>query len=249
MIDISKSLGVQSWCFRAFKTNAEVAAAVKEVGLNAVELSAAHIDWKKPETFDDIVKTYRDAGVEICSIGVVGFAGDEKAERNYFEFARKAGCRTMSMDFAVDKMPQCTEVAQSLAEEYDMVLGIHNHGGRHWLGNVQMITKVLGKCSDRIGLYLDTAWALDAGEDPVAMAEKFNSRLFGLHIKDFTFDRARHPEDVVAGTGNLDLPKLYAALKKMNFQGCAVSEYEGDVNDPVPAVKKCIQVIKQRMKG
>ena len=155
----------------------------------------------------------------------------------------------MSMDFAVDKMPRCVEVAQKLAEEYDVRLGIHNHGGRHWLGNVQMLSEVLGKCSDRIGLYMDTAWALDSGEDPVAMAEKFGGRLFGLHIKDFTFDRARHPEDVVAGTGNLDLPKLYAALKKMNFQGCAVSEYEGDVNDPVPAVKKCVQVIKQRMKG
>jgi hypothetical protein len=29
--------------------------------------------------------TYRDAGVAICSIGVVGFSGDEAAERNDFQ--------------------------------------------------------------------------------------------------------------------------------------------------------------------
>ena len=42
---------------------------------------------------------------------------------------------------------------------------------------------------------------------------------------------------------------LYDALKKIDFDGCAVLEYEGDVNDPVPAVSRCVQAVRQQMKG
>ena len=162
---------------------------------------------------------------------------------------RKDVCKYIAIDFAVQQMTKCMEVADKLAQEYDVWLGIHNHGGRHWLGCSTMIAHVLSKCSERIGLCLDTAWALDSREDPVAMAEKFADRLYGLHIKDFVFDRARKPSDVVVGTGNLNLPKLYEALKKMDFNSYAALEYEGDVDNPVPAVSKCVQAVRQQMTG
>ena len=248
MMDVEKRLAVQSYCFRAFKSHKEVIEKVKECGLSRVELCGAHVDWKEKGKFDEIVKMYREGGVEICAIGVVGFGWDEKTERNYFEFARKAGCKVMSMDFAVGKMPGCAELAGRLAEEYDMRLGIHNHGARHWLGNSQMLSEVMGKCSERIGLYLDTAWALDSSEDPVGMVEKFGKRLYGLHIKDFVFDRAGNPQDVVVGTGNLKLRELYEALVKVNYAGSLVLEYEGDVNNPVPAVRECVKAVREQMK-
>ena len=110
-----------------------------------------------------------------------------------------------------------------------------------------MLNQVFDNTSDRIGLCLDTAWALDAGEDPVAMAEKFGDRLYGVHFKDFTFDTARKHKDVVVGTGNLDLAGLYEVLKKIDFTGYAVLEYEGDVDNPVPALSECVEVIKKTM--
>lgn len=249
MIDVGANLGVQSWCFRNFKQHEDVIEKVKECGLDRVELSSAHVDWKDADSFDDVIKIYRDNGITICSIGVVPFADDESTERKYFEFVRKAGCKYIAIDFAVEQMPKCMEVADKLAQEYDVWLGIHNHGGQHWLGSGQMISDVLSRCSERIGLCLDTAWALDSGENPVAMAEKFADRLYGLHIKDFVFDRAREPEDVVVGTGNLNLPGLYETLKKMDFNGYVALEYEGDVDNPVPAVSKCVQAVRQQMTG
>jgi sugar phosphate isomerase/epimerase len=84
---------------------------------------------------------------------------------------------------------------------------------------------------------------MDSGQDPVAMAEKFASRLYGVHVKDFVFDRAGRPEDVVVGTGNLDLAKLKSVLDKNSFDGYTVLEYEGDVNDPVPALKECVEAL------
>ena len=69
-------------------------------------------------------------------------------------------------------------------------------------------------------------------------------RLYGLHIKDFTFDRSGKPEDVVAGTGNLDCRKLVAALRKVGYAGSAVIEYEADVESPGPAIRKCVDAMK-----
>jgi sugar phosphate isomerase/epimerase len=245
MIDIKTELGAQSYCFRHFKDNATVIEKLKECGLNRIELCGVHADFTVESGFDALIKQYSDAGVTITSIGVQGFKNDEANERKFFEFARRAGYKVISADFAVDAMPQCLDGAQKLADEYDINLAIHNHGGHHWLGSGQMLRHILKNTSERIGLCLDTAWALQAGEDPLKFAAEFGSKLYGLHIKDFVFDRAGKGEDVVVGTGNLDLPKLFEILKTQNYSGYAVLEYEGDVENPVPALQKCVEAVRQ----
>jgi sugar phosphate isomerase/epimerase len=92
---------------------------------------------------------------------------------------------------------------------------------------------------------MDTAWALDAKQDPVKWAEKYAARLYAVHIKDFVFDRARQSTDVVVGTGNLKLAELIKTLKSKGFQGEWILEYEGDVENPIPALQKCVEAIRQ----
>ena len=244
MINLSKELGVQSYCFRGFKKNEEVAAQLKLAGLDRIELCGAHVDFSRPDTFDDVIGLYRQAGIRIVSIGVVRFRNDPAAERNYFEFARRAGARAISATFLVDSAPQNFRAAEKLADEFDINVAIHNHGGRHWLGCAEMLKQVFATTTERIGLCLDTAWALDSGENPVEWAEKYGKRLYGVHWKDFVFDRARKPQDVIVGSGNLDLPRFIAALRKVEFNGFSVLEYEGDVNDPLPAVRKCLAAVR-----
>jgi len=94
-------------------------------------------------------------------------------------------------------------------------------------------------------LNLDTAWALDAKQNPIQWAEKYAARLYAVHLKDFVFDRARQSRDVVVGTGNLDLPKLLATLRAQGFKGAMILEYEGDVANPVPALEQCVAAIRQ----
>ena len=241
----NSNIGVQSFCFRAFKDNQRVAELVKECGLSKIELCGVHADFKDEGSFDDVISVYRDAGVQIVSIGVQRFAGDRNTESKYFAFARRAGAGVISADFAIDSVPQSYETVQSLGDEYDINVAIHNHGGPHWLGSAAMLGHVFGEAGNRVGLCLDTAWALDSREDPVAMARNFSDRLYGVHVKDFVFDRARKPEDVVIGQGNLDLPAFVAALKEGGFPGPMVLEYEGDVDNPVPALKQCVAALAQ----
>ncbi|MCH2114342.1 MAG: sugar phosphate isomerase/epimerase [Pirellulales bacterium] len=244
-----ESLAVQSFCFRDFKDNAEVADKVNAIGLSRIELCAVHADFTDESTFDTVIDTYRRAEVQIVGIGVQPFNNDLENERKFFEFAHRAGVRVISADFSVDSVPDAYRTAEKLAEQFDMRLAIHNHGGRHWLGCATMLGHVLEQTSDRIGLMLDTAWALDSGEDPVELTERFSDRIYGVHIKDFVFDQARKPKDVVVGQGNLDLPGLIKALQSIHFQGAPILEYEGDLQNPVPALTECVREIRKVAEG
>lgn len=242
-MNVSQELAVQSFCFRGFKENEKVAELIKECGLSKTELCAVHTDFSD----DTAINVYKKAGINVVSIGVEGFRNDEKRETRLFEFVQKAGAKVISADFDVETVPASYRTAEKLADKYDINLAIHNHGGRHWLGSAAMLRHVFSNTGKRIGLCLDTAWALDSGEDPIAMAEAFGERLYSVHIKDFTFDRARRPQDVVCGEGNLDLKRLFEVLKQVGFKGPTILEYEGDVDDPVPALKKCVAAVQKAM--
>ncbi len=238
-------LAVQSFCFRGFKDNDEVARLVRECGFARIELCAVHADFSDESAFDDIVGAYTDGGVQIVSIGVERLGTDETEVRKRFEFLRRAGASFMSVDFSIGEAPQAYRVAEKLADEYDVQLGIHNHGGLHWLSCPAVLEHAFSQTSPRIGLSLDTAWALHSHADPVEMIGRFSDRVFLLHLKDFVFDRAGRPEDVICGLGNLDLDALTGALKEIDFSGPAIVEYEADVDNPVPALQKCLAEFKK----
>lgn len=244
---MNRNLALQSFCLRGYKDNHKAAQLVKECGLSGIEVCDAHIDFQNPSIFSEAIDAYRSEGVELVSIGVNSITGDEQTDRNIFEFARAAGLEVMSIDFKIDGITDSFRVAERLSEEYDMRLAIHNHGGNHWLGSSTAISWVLGQTSNRIGLSLDTAWAIDSRENPVEWVQRFGDRLYVLHLKDFVYLPNREPEDVIVGTGNLNLADLDRALQDVAFDGPWVLEYEGDVEDPVPALKKCVIAVKNGM--
>jgi sugar phosphate isomerase/epimerase len=233
-------LAIQSYCLRSTKENSEVAAKVNELGLDSIELCGVHVDFNDESKFDEVIGIYGDAGVQIVSIGVERFADDETHERKLCEFAKKAGAKQISADFAIDKVPDAYRTAERLAEEYHLKLAIHNHGGQHWMGCSDVLDHAFKNSNDRIGLCLDTAWAMHSHADPVKMCEQFADRLYGVHIKDFVFDRSGGHEDVVVGTGNLDLPGLVAAIRVLDWDCPMIIEYEGDIDNPIPALKECV---------
>ena len=123
------------------------------------------------------------------------------------------------------------------------MLGIHNHGGYDWLGNATMLQHTLKNTGERIGLCIDSAWCLQSKEDPVKWAERFNSRLYGVHIKDFVFKPTGKHEDVVVGTGNLKLPEFMKLSLKAPKVVAVTLEYEGDIENPGPKLRECVEKI------
>ena len=247
MAPLSQPIAIQSWCYRSFKTLEVFLPQLKAAGVTATELCGVQADFTKPQTAAAVAAECRAAGVTIVAIGVEYLSGDPVKDRPRFEWCQAAGVRHMSISMkpeALDDNAAGLRAIERLADEFDLQLGIHNHGGYDWLGNPTMLKYVLGKTSKRIGLHLDTAWAIDAKQNPVAMAEQFADRLVGVHVKDFTYSPAREPTDVIIGTGSLDLPKFAAVLKSADFQGPLVIEYEGDENNPVPALTECVNALR-----
>jgi sugar phosphate isomerase/epimerase len=238
-------LGLQSYCLRDFKTPDAVIAGLEQCGVTAVELCGAHANFDDAADAARVCEAFNKAGIAILSIGVQYLSGDVDKERAYFEILRKAGAHYMSVTFPPGIAAAQLRAIEGLAEEYDVQLGIHNHGGYNWLGSSEILRYMFSITSPRIGLTLDTAWAMDAGEDPLKMVKEFGQRLYGLHLKDFVFDRARHPQDVEVGDGNLNLPALATALQAVNFTGFTVIEYEVDPQNPIPALQGCVRNINK----
>lgn len=242
------NFGVQSFCFRNFKDNQEVAKLVKQIGVSSIELCGVHANFEDVAGFKDVVKIYSDAGVKIVSLGVQTFTGSAN-ERNWFECAQAAGAKHISAHFKVDSYLTAVPATAKLAEEYGVRIGIHCHGGYMFGGSPDVIRHLLDLGGERIGVNIDTAWCMQVGPgagDPVKwVRERFPGRVYGVHYKDFVFDRNGQWHDVVVGTGNLDLPAFVKALDETGFDGMAVIEYEADPENPVPALTECVQ----RMRG
>jgi len=241
---LSDRLGIQSYCFRAFKTLPELIQALHDTGLSRLELWGGHLGSFDPAQADiaAAIDAFRTGGVVLTTCGVHGFDTNEASARRVFDFARAAGFSTISGDFRTD---EALPLVERLCEEYDARVAIHNHGRKHRLGSPEALADLFARSSPRIGLCLDTAWMLDSQEDPVAIARRFRDRLYGLHLKDFEFDADRNHRDVIVGEGGLDLPALIRLLVEIGFDGYLTQEFEGNPEAPVPSCRQCVEAIRR----
>ncbi len=240
--------GVQSYCFRHFKNNVEVAKKVLEIGLDSIELCGVHADFKAVAAFSDVAAVYRNAGVSIVSIGVETFEGNED-ERNWFDCAAKAGAKHISAHFRIDTFQRAIPKVRAWSREYGIRVGIHCHGGYQFGGQPDVINYLLSLGGPEIGLCIDTAWAMQIGPkmgNPVEWAKKYAGHIYGVHFKDFVFEPNGQWRDVVVGEGTLDLPAFISALKDGGFDGMAVIEYEAEAEDPVPSLARCVQSMRAK---
>lgn len=237
--------GVQSWCFREFKDNNVVAKKVRDIGLNSIELCNVHANLDNPAETRKAADVYQAAGVSVISIGVQTFTG-LASDRNWFESAKAIGIKHISCHFRVDSFATAVPQVRRWSREFGIRAGIHCHGGYMFGGQEDVLTYLLDLGGPEIGICIDTAWAIHAaGPDaPVKWAKKFAGRVYGVHFKDFIFEKTGQWKDVIVGTGNLDLPAFTAALREGGFDGMAVIEYEANPENPDPALKRCIESMR-----
>lgn len=242
MSTLSSTLAIQSWCLRGVKDHPSVIRQLQACGVHNVELCGYHLDPTLDHDYLPDLALYTQAGIKVSCFGVVYIGPDEAKARKTFAFAKHCGLKMLSADLepGAGSLP----TAEKLTQEYGIKLGIHNHGRRHPYGSPAALTELFKNSSPNIGLCLDTAWMLDAGYDPLEIAQQFAPRLYGLHIKDFIFDRAGKPADVVVGTGNLKLEPFLQHLTNTHWTGSFTLEYEGDKDNPIPALKACVEKIQ-----
>ena len=247
MFDLQNMIGVKSYSFREIKENAECAKTIRSCESCVVDLSGCHVNYDAPETWGKVISDYKDNGVAIDGLGVVSVKPDDAWNRRYFEFAKQAGTRLISLTFTPEDMDKTIASIEKLSEEYGILTAIHNHGGYNFLGNSTALSWVFSKCSKRIGLCLDTAWCIHIErENPVQWMELYGDRMYGIHFKDFVWERNGKHVDSIVGEGALDLAATLEKFKEMEHIISAVLEYEGP--ETVACTRKSIANIRSLWK-
>lgn len=234
-------LGVQSWCFRKFG-NGEIPGLLKDCGLAALEICQAHLDIQDARVHPmRIVEQYRELGITLTSYGIHSLPNEADAIRPLFEFAVQAGIPTLG----VKPHPDSIGLVEALCREYGIEVAVHNHGKKDELyGKPEQLEAVLNQTSDSIGVCLDTGWLLDAGGDPVEFARRWAGRIYGVHFKDFHYREDGTREEALLGEGLLDVNGLVKALRESDFNGYATIEYEGEPENPLPSIKRCVERLR-----
>lgn len=232
-------MGLQSYTLRSFPVDRALAT-MQELGLSSVEFFDAHFSVGSTDAEIAAMQAKaRQRGLAILGHGVNPFTKDEKANRRYFEFAKKVGIRNISADPAEDAFASLDK----LVKEFDIRIAIHNHGPGARYDKVADVLNAIKGHDERIGACADLGHYIRSAEDPVRVIHLLKGRLYGVHLKDFAEQKA-NTQGVILGKGHLDLEGTFRALKKVEFpaDGSLSLEYEEHADDPVADVKECLAV-------
>ena len=162
-------------------------------------------------------------------IGARGFTMDRFVE--YIALARRVGASLLR--FVLDDAgyhPTPSDVSKILkqcASSLDgILLGIENHDR---FAAAELREMIETADNDSIGVCLDTANSLGAGEGIAAVSTVLAPVTLNLHIKDFKIERVSHlmgftVTGTPAGGGMLDIPKLLRQLTP--FKRCETAVLE-----------------------
>ena len=243
-------LGVASFSLAKLPVEG-VIAVLKQLQIKGVSLYKNHAPWATG-TSDEcraVVKQFSDAGITVTSTGVIELTKDETAARKAFENVRAAGLPMMCGRPTPDALP----LVDKFVKEYDIKVGIHNHGPTDLYPTGEDAWKAVQPYDKRIGVCLDVGHAWRAGGDPAAEILKRHERLYQVHLKDTRGPRGggvtKDPSPVIAGRGYLDIKTIVSALIEVNYQHWVDFEYEERVADKVPGLAESVGYVRGMLAG
>jgi sugar phosphate isomerase/epimerase len=235
-------IGIQSYSLRTLSAEKAIDTAA-ELGFEHVEFFDAHFPINSTdEQIDARKKLMAEKKLRISAHGVNGFGKDHAANKRIFEFAKKAGIKTISADPSEDAF----ESLDKLVEEYDIRIAIHNHGPGARYDKVTDVLNAIKGHDDRIGACADLGHYIRSAEDPVKVITLLKGRLWGIHLKDFDAPKG-NAKGTILGKGLMDVVAVMKALREVQFpaDGALSLEYEENANNPVPDVKECLAIAQE----
>jgi len=236
-------IGVQSYSLRNFNT-LEAIRHIQGMGLHFAEFYSKHLAVDASD--DQIAETKKllaNADISLNAHGVSGFSKDHEANRKVFAFAKRAGIKNIT----ANPQPDSFDSLDKLVAEYDIRICIHNHGPGALFDKISSVLDAVKGRDPRIGACVDTGHFIRSGEDPTEAVRKIGKRVFACHLKDDTHKSDRGSHNVVLGKANLDVPRMFKALRDVKFpaDGSISLEYEANPENPIDDMKQCVAVIRE----
>jgi sugar phosphate isomerase/epimerase len=239
-------LGVATYSLREFQRQLAIAS-IKKLGVNYVNIKEFHLPLNStPEEIRKGRADFEKAGLTILGGGNISFQVNDEADiRHKFEYAKAAGMGVIVCAPTHETLPKM----EKYVKEYDIKVAVHNHGpeDKHF-PSPQSVLEVVKNMDPRCGLCIDVGHTARTGTDPVEAIRMAGSRLLDMHIKDLK-DLMNKDSQVPVGDGAMPIPAMFALLKKMNYQGGIMLEYEVEGDNPVPGMMKSFAYMRGVLAG
>lgn len=245
--------GVSAYSFRD-KTLLETIDQVNELGLAYVG------SWNEQKVSDEIDKPFdyhlsdeeirvvRDhlaaKGVTMLTHFVFDLPGDEAECRKIFEFGRKIGVECFLSEPKVENL----DLVERLAEEYQIKVGLHNHGSR--LSPIYMRPEnILEICEGRsplIGAACDFGYWIREGIDPYEAVQVLGDRIITLQVHDQN-EASPEGHDVPWGTGVIRLDAIFEYLRNHDINPVMFGlEYSYNWGKSLPEIRQSVEYFDEQ---
>ncbi|HWA25125.1 MAG TPA: sugar phosphate isomerase/epimerase [Lacunisphaera sp.] len=218
-------LGLQTWTCNRMTFDQVVEFAVKH-DIKNLQFFSGQFDPAAPKEETLRKKAILDAkGLTCYTFGVSATSLDQAKNRQLFEFAKLIGAKLIIVE---PKDAAEWDGLEALVKEYDIRLGIHNHGKGTVYGDPATVQAILAKRDARIGVCLDVGWVTAAGFDAAKVFAAYGNRVYDIHFKDKKVEKSADGKDVVldvpVGTGAANYPGLFAEIKRSGWSGVLAIE-------------------------
>ncbi|MEO8415769.1 MAG: sugar phosphate isomerase/epimerase [Ginsengibacter sp.] len=197
---------------------------VDSAGLTYIEPNTFHNAG--PEFKDSIIGQLSPAGIaklkvlieqkglKIESIYIVGDSTISSWKKQ-FDIAKEFGVKFVTTEPPLNMW----DPIDSLAGAYGIKVAIHDHwrGVSHYWNPDTTLMALKGH--PNFGVCADLGHWPKSGIVPLEAVEKLSGHILGVHLKDVGAYNNPSLKDVVAGTGVVKFPEIFAELKKQNFDG------------------------------
>ena len=213
---------------------------MQRLDIHLMSIKDFHLPYDSTkEKIDEVVKQYKDGGINIYAVGVIYMKTKEDVDQA-FEYAKNTG---VSLIVGVPEHGLIDYTEQKV-KSYKIKLAIHNHGPEDKLyPNPQIGYDLIKNKDSRMGLCLDIGHAQRAGVNPAQAVLKYNKRIFDMHVKDVT-KAEQDGKAIEAGRGIINFPGLVKALRKIKYSGHCSIEFEKDMKDPLPGIAESVGYFK-----
>lgn len=224
-------VGVASYSLRKF-SYARVLADMQRFQVHFLSLKDFHLPLtSSPAQIREARQQAEDIGVRITSCGVIYLQDDDTVMTRALDYGQHLGVETVVVGVSAKMLPRLNR----LIRNYDLNIGIHNHGPEDKLFPSPLeVYRAVQPYDRRIGLCMDIGHTFRTGENVVKDLHNTRDRLYCVHFKDVR----SHVEDdaVPVGTGLIPEVSVMKALLDIGYRGEVQLEYEAEPDDPIPGM-------------
>jgi len=237
-------VGIASWTFVKFKLDASLEM-TERVNVRYLCIKDFHLPINSTSgQIAAFLNQLKKRGITGYGVGPISMRSEDEVNRA-FEYAKNVGVKLIVAVPNHELLPH----VEKKVKEYDFHIAIHNHGiGDKRYPTVESIYEKIKDLDTRIGICHDIGYSAQMGLDPATLTLKYGRRVYEMHIKDMTSNKA-DAKDCEIGRGAIDFPKLVKALRKTGYSGTCSIEMEKDNMDPLPGLAESVGFFRGVLKS